>query len=159
MTLKLTKRSRTETHSSTASGEASEGPPHKKKKRSRGSRDSSSQLGTPSPVSSPHRGVNSEPVFQQDCIRFARPPRIDFRVLGVNQRPPWELSRAPSWNMRVPASVSSTERLMWKKGGDRGTTTTTNVNQTAAVVTGKLKYRTDQRPHRVARSCSLFSII
>ena len=167
LTLKLTKRSRSsDTHSSVMSGDGGgsdvgQAPPHKKKKRNRSSRESSAHLsggvgGTPSPSSSsPLRAsaASREPVFQDGAIRFSRPPKIDFRVLGMNQRKEWELNRAPRWNLRVPASVSG-DRLTWKKSGDQRNAST------SSIATGKMKrLGRDEKLDRVSRSCSLFSVL
>jgi len=161
LTLKLTKRSRTDTHSSIASGDAASvdglAPPHKKKKRSRSSRESSAHIGsssgnTPSPAS-PHRAGRDEPVFQGGGIRFSRPPKIDFRVLGMNARDPWDLARAPPVNLSVDAATCG-EPLWWKRSGERRLPSMNRVS------TAKMKTLSDtERRRRIDRSCSLFSIL
>ena len=162
LTLKLTKRSRTDTHSSIASGDAASvdslAPPHKKKKRSRSSRESSahpcgSSCGnTPSPAS-PHRAGRDEPVFQGGELRFSRPPKMDFRVLGMNQRESWDLARAPAWNFGVDAAASR-EPLWWKRSGER------RLPSMNRVTTAKMKTHCDkERLRRINRSCSIFSVL
>lgn len=140
LTLKLTKRSRTGTPlSQTPSGTEGECPPFKKKKRSRSGRDAS-----------PSHFLQSQPVFEDSQPLPERPPTFDFRVLGLSQRHPRDLSRSTYWSL--PVSTTGHRHLSWRSSSAHGR---------PPPLIGAIIPKTSQatRLTKAARSCSLFAML